>query len=145
MARQLHAKYPASQLLCVVRMLSLFVLACALMGCGSRAYREVKRASRLDPASLVLERAYNDYVRRAHLSDGTEVGIISCRDGSSARFWFRSHHLTRDDGGTWFRFSDGTEIFMSGYFCCEVQLPERPLDSLNDLRAFIQQHDGISP
>jgi hypothetical protein len=64
-----------------------------------RGVGEVERASTSNPASLSLERAYNDYVRRAILADGTEAGIISCRDGSSSRYWFRSHHLTRDDGG----------------------------------------------
>ena len=82
---------------------------------------------------------------RRYLADGTEAGIISCRDGSSSRFWFRSHHLTHDDGGTLFRFSDGIDLFMSGWFCCEVQLPEQQLASLVELRAFIREHDGISP
>ncbi len=127
---------PASKLLCVVWILPFFVLAYVLIGYGSRTGRAVSNASRLDLALLVLERAYNDYVWRADFPDGDEVGIISCQDGSSARFWFRSHHFTHDDG---------SEIFMSGYYCCEVQLPEWSPDFLNDLRAFIQQHDGISP
>jgi hypothetical protein len=92
-----------------------------------------------------LQRGYNDYVRRAILTDGTEVGIITCRDGSSSRYWFRSHHLTHDDGGTLFRLSDGSEVFMSGWFCCEVQLPEQQLASLVELRAFIREHHGVSP
>ena len=128
-----------------MRTLLLIAFAAILTGCGSRAQREVRRASASDPASLSLERGYNDYVRRASLADGTEAGIISCRDGSSSRYWFRSHHLTHDDGGTLFRLSDGSEVFMSGWFCCEVQLPEQQLASLTELRAFIREHDGVSP
>ncbi|NOU36944.1 MAG: hypothetical protein HOO88_09270 [Kiritimatiellaceae bacterium] len=129
-----------------MRTLLLIAFAVILTGCASRSQREVARVSvASDPASLSLERGYNDYVRRAILADGTEAGVISCRDGSSSRFWFRSHHLTHDDGGTLFRFSDGTEVFMSGWFCCEVQLPEKQLASLVELRAFIREHDGISP
>jgi hypothetical protein len=94
---------------------------------------------------LKLERAFNEYVRRAILDDGTEVGVITFRDGSSARYWFRSHHLTGDEGFTLFRLSDGTEISLRGYFCCEVQLPEEQLGSLDDLRAFIREHNGVSP
>ncbi|MBI1369818.1 MAG: hypothetical protein GC162_14325 [Planctomycetes bacterium] len=127
-----------------MRALLLIAFAVILAGCSSNAQREVQRASSSDPASLTLERGYNDYVRRAILADGTEAGIISCRDGSSSRFWFRSHHLTHDDGATLFRFSDGSEVFLAGYFCCEVQLPEQQLASLGDLRAFIRQHDGVS-
>jgi len=130
----------------VMRTLLVIAFAAILTGCASRAQREVERASAAsDPASLTLERGYNDYVRRAILTNGTEAGIISCRDGSSSRYWFRSHHLTHDDGGTLFRFSDGSEVFMSGWFCCEVQLPEQQLASLVELLAFIREHDGVSP
>ena len=129
-----------------MRTLLLIAFTVILTGCDSRSQREVERVSvASDPASLSLERGYNDYVRRAILADGTEAGVISCRDGSSSRFWFRSHHLTHDDGGTLFRFSDGTKVFMSGWFCCEVQLPEQQLAYLVELRAFIREHDGISP
>ena len=130
----------------VVRTLLLIAFAAILTGCASRARREAERASAAsNPASFTLERGYNDYVRRVILDDGTEAGIINCRDGSSSRYWFRSHHLTHDDGGTLFRLSDGSEVFMSGYFCCEVQLPEKQLASLAALRAFIREHTGIRP
>jgi hypothetical protein len=129
-----------------MRTLLVIALAAILTGCASRTQRELQRISAAsDPAALSLEQGYNDYVRRAILADGTEAGIICCRDGSFSRFWFRSHHLTRDDGGTFFRFSDSTAVFMSGYFCCEVQLPEQQMATLDDLRAFIQKHHGVSP
>lgn len=41
--------------------------------------------------------------------------------------------------------SNGETSYMGGYFCCEVQLPDEQLQSLDALKAFIQQHDGISP
>ena len=129
-----------------MRTILVIAVAAALTGCASRTERELHQISSTSaPASLSLGQGFNGYVRRAILDDGTEAGIISCRDGSSSRFWFRSHHLTHDDGGTLFRFSDGTEVFMSGYFCCEVQLPDQQIASLRDLRAFIQQHHGVSP
>ena len=129
-----------------MRTLLLITFAVLVSGCASHTRSDLERISTTsDPTSLALAPAFNDYVRRAHLADGTEAGIISCRDGSSSRFWFRSHHLTHDDGGTLFRFSDGTEFFMAGYFCCEVQLPEQQLASLVELRAFIREHDGVSP
>lgn len=94
---------------------------------------------------MKLEPAYNDYVRRAFLPDGSETGVIQLKDGSSARYWFRSHHQSKDLGGTIFAMSDGSEKFMSGCFCCEVQLPETQLASLDALRAFIRSADGERP
>jgi hypothetical protein len=129
-----------------MRALLLMMFTVLVSGCGSHTRSDLERISAAsDPASLTLAPAFNDYVRRVILADGTETGIISCRDASSSRYWFRSHHLTHDDGGTLFRFSDGTAIFMSGYFCCEVQLPEEQLASLAQLQAFIREHDGINP
>jgi len=115
-------------------------------GCGSATRRDLLRISAAsDPISLTLEPGFNPCFRSTTLADNTEVGIIKCRDGSSARFWFRSHHLTGDKGGTLFRLSDGEELFMSGYFCCEVQLPEQAFASLDGLRAFVRKYDGTSP
>jgi len=117
-----------------------------LVACGSSTRHALELASdQHDPAVIPLETAFNDYVRRAILEGGTETGIIKLADGSSARFWFRSHHLTGDLGGALFKCSDNSEIFISGYFCCEVQLPEKQLASLDELRAFLKEIDGAPP
>lgn len=126
--------------------LLLIALAASFTGCTPHTQTDLERISATsDPSTLRLQSGYNNYVRRAILTDGTEAGIITCRDGSSSRFWFRSHHLTDDDGGTVFRFSDGTMLFMSGGFCCEVQLPEQQFATLSELRAFIKRNDGLRP
>lgn len=124
----------------------IIAAAAILAGCSSGTRRELARISASsDPAELTLERGFNEYVCRTTLKDGTEAGIVMCRDGSSSRYWFRSHHLTNDDGGALFHLSDGTQIFMSGGFCCEVQLPDQQFASLSDLREFIRQRDGVKP
>jgi hypothetical protein len=105
--------------------------------------KQVHRST--DPATLSLEPAYNHYAHRTFLPDGTEVGVVQLKDGSIAKYWFRSHHLSQDKGGTIFALSDDSRRFMSGYFCCEVQLPEEQLASLADLRAFISAADGQRP
>ena len=129
-----------------MRVILLITFTILLTGCAPHTRSDLERISAVsDPSALTLERGYNDYVRRTILADRTEAGIITCRDGGSSRYWFRSHHLTRDDGGTLFHFSDGSKVFMSGWFCCEVQLPEQQFASLAELRAFIQEHDGVSP
>lgn len=122
-------------------------MVAVLAGCASYPSKAPLRGimQKHDPASLSLEPGYNDYVRRAILKDGTEVGIIQLHDRTTSQYWFRSHHLVDDIGGTWFRMSDGTTSYMAGWFCCEVQLPEAQLKSLGDLKAFIRKHHGTSP
>lgn len=127
------------------RVLSLAICA-VLIACSYSIESKLKAVSAAnDPNSSALEEGYNSYVRRAFLVDHTEIGLISMKDGSWSKYWFRSHHHTGDSGGTLFRLSDGTEIFMAGYFCCEVQLPEGQLESLQALRTFVSQHDGWNP
>ncbi len=118
-----------------------------LAGCASYPSKAPLRSimQQHDPESLALVPGYNDYVRRAFLKDRTETGIIQLQDGTTSQYWFRSHHLVDDIGGTWFRMSDGTTTYMAGYFCCEVQLPEEQLKSLDDLKTFIRKHHGTSP
>ena len=101
--------------------------------------------ARYNPAHIELHPAFNHYVHHTILPDGTETGIITLADGDFAQFWFLSHHLTDDIGGSLFKFSDGAEIFMSGYFCCEVQLPHKRPASLAALNAFIKSFDGARP
>ena len=98
-----------------------------------------------NPANLKLTKGYDDYTERTFLSDRTELGVISLKDGNTSKYCFRSHHLCDDIGGTWFEMSDGQRIYMSGWFCCEVQLPHERPESLSALRSFIAQHNGVGP
>lgn len=121
------------------------VLILLLAGCTSKAQRELERISRERRTPMPSAAPFNDYVRCGILPDGTETGVIDLADGSTAEYWFRSYRLTGDLGGTLFRLSDGSTLFMAGYFCCEVKLPEKQLASLDELRAFVRRHDGVRP
>ena len=125
----------------------IIALVMLLSGCFSYPSKAPLKSmmQQHDPARVTLEQGYNDYVHRAILEDGTEIGIIQIKDNSSSKFWFRSHHLVDDIGGTWFQMSDGTTSYMAGWFCCEVQLPEKQLKSLDELKEFICQHHGDNP
>lgn len=105
--------------------------------------REFARTT--DPRSLDLQPGFASYMRTAHLPDGTECGVFSTTDRSDIQYWFASHHLTRDLGSTLFRFSDGSERVMAGYFCCEVQLPEAGFGDVKEVQAFIDLNDGKRP
>jgi hypothetical protein len=122
------------------------IAALFLSSCSQDTTREqLKKVSeQYDPARLVLQPGFNSYIQCAHTND-TEIGIITLKDGSSSKYWFRSHHLTNDDGGTWFEMSDGTKIYITGGFCCEVQLTKEQPQSLQDLKNILKTHDGISP
>jgi hypothetical protein len=98
-----------------------------------------------DPGRLKLENGFNSYVKRAFINDGTEVGVISLSNGSKVKYWFKSHHLTGDIGGTMFEFNNSRRIFMAGYFCCELQLPDNQIKNESELKSFINKYDGESP
>lgn len=128
----------------------LIIALCVVLSSCSTSAQDIERQLReisksKDPRTLVLEQGFNSYIQRTFLEDHTEVGIIRLKDGSYAKYWFRSHHITDGSSGTLFQLSDGSEIFMEGYFCCEVQLTEKQMYSLQDLRTFIKKYDGVAP
>ena len=122
-----------------------FIIFCA--GCSRYPTKApLKRVSeKNDPSSLKLKQGYTTYVKYTHLEDGTNLGIIQMKDDSWSKYWFWSHHITDDMGGTWFVMSDGKKIYMAGYFCCEIILPEKQFENLGELRNFIKGHHGKSP
>ncbi len=105
-------------------------------------------SARHDPASVVLELPGTlASIRRTQLKDNIEAGLITLGDGARVRYWFCSHHLVRagDPGATLFRLPDGSDLWMDGYFCCEMDPPEESLVSVAALRSFAPAMDGQSP
>ena len=102
-------------------------------------------ARHLDPRMMKLKPGFNSYVKRALLPDGMECGTIVLNDRAEILYWFISHHLTRDQGSTLFRFPDGSGRIMDGYFCCELQLPDTGFKDAKGLHAFIDRHNGQAP
>lgn len=125
----------------------LISIALLLWGCNNYPTKAplLEVTEKYDPSARVLSEGFNNYVHRTHLEDGTEIGKIDMKDASSSKYWFRSHHFVDDIGGTWFKMSDGTTSYMAGLFCCEVQLPDQQLESLDELKEFIKNHHGIGP
>ncbi len=125
----------------------ILTIVLLLIGCSNYSTKEPLRElnKKYDPSALKLKQGYNSYVQNTHLEDGTEIGIIYLKDGSYAKYWFRSHHLVDDIGGTWFLMSDGQKEYMAGCFCCEVQLPENQPSNLKDLKRLIDECHGLKP
>lgn len=79
-------------------------------------------------------------------NDGVEYGIITLKNNQQIKFWFVSHHIMSDKGGTIYEFPNREREFVSGMHCCEVQFHDA--NSLKDLSAFqnyIKTKNGTKP
>jgi hypothetical protein len=126
----------------------LMVLATVFCSCSSResARSRVERASTTsDPDKLTLEKGFDDYVRCSREVRDFEIGVIRLGDGTRVKYWFMSHHISRDQGCTKFLFEDGTTRFLDGAFCCEVQLADKQPWNRSALEAFLDNREGINP
>jgi len=80
-----------------------------------------------------------------------QYGYLHLKNGEKIKFWFLSHHLVDDIGGTIYEFPNGEREFCSGMHCCEVQFYEFGGESLEELknstnfRKYIKENDGIRP
>lgn len=108
-------------------------------------YWVVQSAKENDPSELKLMEGSNDYIRRVSLSGGLECGIVTMKDGDEVKYWFRSHHLSGDQGHARFEFPDGSVRMMTGYFCCEVMFPQDDFASVKEFDAFLAEVDGKGP
>ncbi|MFN9408665.1 MAG: hypothetical protein ACK6AY_05035 [Akkermansiaceae bacterium] len=84
----------------------------------------------------------NDYIRRMSLSGGIDCGIVTMKDGEEVKYWFLSHHGSGDQGHARFEFPGGRVRMMTGYFCCEVMLPQDEFLSVDEFDAFLVKVDG---
>ena len=129
--------------------LSLLAIPAALSSCSKSSTKSdlarVMHAQDPASASASLDGGIGSRQRRAILPDQTEIGLLTLGDGSQVKYWFRSHHLTQDAGGTWFLLSSGERLFMEGKFCCEVDIPAPSLASPASLKDFIAKNDGVRP
>ena len=124
----------------------LLILAVGLCGCRENAREKVTEAAReYDPKALDLHEGFNDYVRCSREVPELEIGVITLGDRDEVRYWFASHHATRDQGCTRFEYSDGSERFLDGAFCCEVQLAEVQPANRTQLDAFLDSREGVRP
>lgn len=107
--------------------------------------RVIQASLENDPSQLKLMNGSNDYIRRVSLKGGIECGIVTMKNGEEVKYWFRSHHLSGDQGHARFEFPGGRVRMMTGYFCCEVMFPQDEFESVKELDAFLAEVDGKSP
>ena len=93
----------------------------------------------------------NDENVQANHLNNIQYGYVLLKNDEKVKFWFLSHHLVSDDGGTIYEFPDGERVFCAGYHCCEVQFYEFGEDKLEELnnstvfKEHIRKYDGIRP
>ena len=104
---------------------AFFMLTAVLLtSCGSGTESELNRLRDRESCDFTdLEPGYDQNTQRNFTDEGIEFGKVVFENGDYVKYWFKSHHLAEDGGGTLFAFSDGETRFLPGYFCCEVMLP----------------------
>lgn len=85
-----------------------------------------------------------------NIKDNIQYGLIHLENGEDVKFWFLTHHVTSDMGGTFYEFPDGKKEFYSGLHCCEVQFYEngklgKKFKDASELRNFLIENDGLQP
>jgi hypothetical protein len=134
----------------IPKFLGLVVAVVALAAAGLywtkyiAPYSKLKEISRsYDPLRMSLKSDRNDYVSFAVTAENVQVGLIKLSDGSTVKFWFLSHHVNHGVSLAIFRFPDGAEVTMEGYFCCGLEFVEQQPRTADELRSFIKKHDGM--
>jgi hypothetical protein len=132
------------------KLLGLTVAVIALGGAGSywamyvAPFSKLKEISRsYDPSAMSLKSDRNDYLSFAVTTENVQVGLIKLSDGTAVKFWFLSHHVNNGVSLAIFRFPDGTEATMEGYFCCGLEFVGDQPRTAEELRFFIKKHDGM--
>ena len=84
------------------------------------------------------------------LKDNVQYGLIDLEDGVQIKFWFLTHHVTSDIGGTIYEYPNGERQFCSGLHCCEVKFYEngnlgKIFKDIEEFKMFVLERDGIRP
>lgn len=124
------------------------VFAC--MACGTDHSSEETLLKVRDSIKIYedkLQKCSEENVRRAFTKEGIEYGIITLQNGEKIKYWFESHHMSKDQmGGTLFEMPDGELVFIRGYFCCEVQLPKNGrFENSKEFLEEMKKVDGVEP
>lgn len=82
--------------------------------------------------------------------DNVQFGIIRLENNDTIKFWFLTHHITNDKGGTIYEFPNGKKEFYSGFHCCEVQFIKNGIEPIKfsdsaDFKKFVEKYDGVKP
>lgn len=105
---------------------------------------EVRSSTKIDEKEL---KETHDNVKRDFTKEGIEYGIITLENSEKVKYWFQTHHLSKDEiGGTLFEMPNGRLEFIKGYFCCEVQFPKK--GKFKNSKVFLEEMekvDGIQP
>ena len=125
----------------------LFILLIGLSSCENKTENkllEVRNSTKFNESKLKV--GFDKNVKREFTKDGIEFGIITLEDSTKIKYWFQTHHISEDIGGTLFELPNGKLEFIKGYFCCEVQLPKNgKFKNVEEFITEMKKKNGIQP
>lgn len=121
------------------------LLLLMFVSCTSES--EKKLIEKINSVNYDFSNLIEDPLVKYNRKDGIQYGIITLKNNDEIKFWFLSHHMTSDNGGTIYKFPDRDQLFISGYHCCEVQFYglEEELDNSNNFKNHLKNNDNKRP
>ena len=122
----------------VIVILALFGSSCKNE--AEQALLEARRSIRIEEKEL--EASYDRNVKR-DMRNGLEYGVIVLENNEIIRFCFLSHQQAESHTSmALFELPNGNLKFVEGYFCCEVQLPNK--GQFANTNEFVTELDKIN-
>ncbi|MCX2745593.1 hypothetical protein OO013_17055 [Mangrovivirga sp. M17] len=131
----------------------LYILVVCLLGffssCTSESERILIAKVENEEFDFTRLKMGNDSIS-ADLQENIQYGLIHLQNGEQIKFWFVTHHLTSDIGGTIYEYPNGERQFCSGLHCCEVQfyeqgLPGKTFKNTDEFKLYVTERNGIKP
>lgn len=123
--------------------LTTFLWVASFVSCTSESEKILNEKLAKDQFDFSKCKGYFDGIKW-ELKDGIQYGTITFKDRQSVKFWFLSHHISGDDGGTVYEFPDSTKHFYGGLHCCEVQF-DSIFNNFKDFQSYIDKYEGVRP
>jgi hypothetical protein len=122
------------------------ILICLLASCTTETERELRAVQNKTNLDSVYRKVSYQNIWTNTTKSGIEYGYIVFKNNDTVKYWFQSHHLSNDLGGTLFEFPAGETEFIEGYFCCEVWLPnDGNFDNAESFLKKMRELDGSAP
>lgn len=97
----------------------------------------LRRSRQIFDPGFLSRRGEDGYIQYQQLEDGTEYGMIRLKDGSWAKYWSNPFESMRGGALSLFNLSNGSEIFVPGFYSSKQPLPEEFFLSLKAFQDFI--------
>lgn len=127
----------------------LLILIVVLGSCTTKSERILRNKLNSEKYDFSKLKSGIGNVKYAN-KDDIQFGIIPLENNDTIKFWFLTHHITSDKGGTIYEFPNGEKEFYSGFHCCEVQFLKNGIEPIKfsdggEFKKFVEKYDGVKP